>query len=191
MREKVLHPGWIEVICGPMFAGKSEELLRRVNRLKYGKKKFLIFKPLIDNRYSESEVVSHNKKSESAINISKGTDVLKYITDDVDVVCIDEVQFLDDSIVDVCEQLANKGLRVICAGLDTDFKGDVFGPMGALLAKAEEVTKLTAICPCCGADATMTQRLIDGVPASKNDPIILVGAKESYEPRCRKCHKLS
>jgi thymidine kinase len=188
MQERRNDVGWIEVITGPMFAGKSEELLRRINRLKYAKKKFLVFKPAIDNRYSDAEVVSHQKHSEKSININKGIDILKYITPDLDCVCIDEVQFFDDTIVDVIDALANRGLRVICAGLDQDFRGQPFGPMGAILCKAEEVTKLTAICPVCGEEATMTQRLINGEPANENDPTILVGAKESYEPRCRRCH---
>jgi len=188
MEEKGNNVGWIEVITGPMFAGKSEELLRRINRLKYAKKKYLVFKPLIDNRYSENQVVSHQKRSEKSINISKGTDILKYITPDLDCVCIDEIQFCDESIVDVIDALANRGLRVICAGLDQDFRGRPFGSMGPILCKAEQVTKLTAICPVCGHEATMTQRLINNEPASEDDPTILVGATESYEPRCRACH---
>ena len=190
MEQRNRGVGWIEVICGPMFAGKSEELLRRINRLKYAKKNFLVFKPTIDNRYSEREVVSHNKRSVNSICVTKGVDILKYITPELEVVCIDEVQFFDETIVDVIDVLANRGLRIICAGLDQDFRGKPFGQMGTILCKAEEVTKLTAICPCCGEEATMTQRLIDGEPASENDPTILVGAKETYEPRCRKCHAI-
>ena len=182
--------GWIEVITGPMFAGKSEELLRRINRLKYAKKNFLVFKPLIDNRYSDTDVVSHEKKSYKAHPISKGVDILKYITRDLEVVCIDEVQFFDEGIIDVVETLANRGIRVICAGLDTDFKGDPFPVVANLLARAEIVDKLTAICAICGKDATRTQRLIDGKPAKADGPVILVGATESYEPRCRHCHQV-
>lgn len=188
MEERHDNVGWIEVITGPMFAGKSEELIRRINRLKYAKKKFLVFKPQIDNRYSDNDIVSHQKRSQKSINVSKGTDILRYITPDLDCVCIDEVQFFDDSIVDVIDVLANRGIRVICAGLDQDFRGQPFGSMGTILCKAESITKLTAICPVCGAEATMTQRLINGEPANESDPTILVGAKESYEPRCRKCH---
>ncbi|MFA6667292.1 MAG: thymidine kinase [Bacilli bacterium] len=190
MEERHDNVGWIEVITGPMFAGKSEELLRRINRLKYAKKKYLVFKPEIDNRYSNDAVVSHQKHSEKAINVKKGTDILKYITPNLDVVCIDEANFFDESIVDVVDVLANRGLRVIVAGLDQDFRGEPFGSMGTLLCKAEQVTKLTAICPCCGREATMTQRLINGEPASESDPTILVGAEESYEPRCRHCHAI-
>ncbi len=182
--------GWIEVITGPMFAGKSEELLRRINRLKYAKKNFIVFKPLIDNRYSDTDVVSHEKKSYKAHPISKGVDILKYITRDLEVVCIDEVQFFDEGIIDVVETLANRGIRVICAGLDTDFKGDPFPVVANLLARAEIVDKLTAICAVCGKDATRTQRLIDGKPAKADGPVILVGATESYEPRCRHCHQV-
>ncbi len=182
--------GWIEVITGPMFAGKSEELLRRINRLKYAKKNFIVFKPKIDNRYSDTDVVSHEKKSYKAHPISKGMDILKYITRDLEVVCIDEVQFFDEGIIDVVETLANRGIRVICAGLDTDFKGDPFPVVANLLARAEIVDKLTAICAVCGKDATRTQRLIDGKPAKADGPVILVGATESYEPRCRHCHQV-
>lgn len=182
--------GWIEVICGPMFAGKSEELLRRINRLIYAKKNFLVFKPKIDNRYSEKEVVSHNKRSYKAYPISSSKEILKYITNDTEVVCIDEVQFFDDTIIDIIETLANRGIRVIVAGLDNDFKGDPFPIMASLLARSEEVTKLTAICAVCGKEATKTQRLINGEIPSVDDPIVLVGAKECYEPRCRLHHKV-
>ena len=183
-----LEIGSIEMITGPMFAGKSEELLRRINRLKYAKKKYLVFKPSIDNRYSETEVVSHNKRSSKAIAISKSEDIYQYYTNDIDVVCIDEIQFFDEGIIKIIDDLANDGKRVICAGLDCDFKGDPFPISATILAKAEYVTKLTAICCVCGREATMTQRLINGVPASRKDPVVLVGASESYEARCRHCH---
>lgn len=182
--------GWIEVICGPMFAGKSEELLRRINRLKYAKKTFLVFKPTIDDRYSKDEVVSHDKKSYKSHPISKSVDILKYVTHDLEVVCIDEVSFFDEDIITVIETLANRGIRVICAGLDTDFRGEPFPITANLLARAEEVTKLTAICVKCGHEATRTQRLVDGKPASSDGPIVLIGAAESYEPRCRHCHEV-
>lgn len=182
------YGGIIEVICGPMFAGKSEELLRRINRLIYAKKNFLVFKPSIDDRYSETEVVSHNKRSYKAFSINNPKQILKHITNETEVVCVDEVQFFDISIVDIIENLANMGIRVICAGLDLDFKGDPFEVTANLLARAEYVTKLTAICCVCGKEATRTQRLINGEPASKKDPIVLVGASESYEARCRHHH---
>lgn len=180
--------GSIEVITGPMFAGKSEELLRRINRLIYAKKRFLVFKPVIDNRYSEKEIVSHQKRSYKAIPINKSDEIYNYLNEDIQVVCIDEVQFFDEKIINIADDLAKKGLRVIVAGLDCDFKGEPFEIVANLLAKAEYITKLTAICQVCGKEATMTQRMIDGKPASKDDPVVLVGASESYEARCRHCH---
>lgn len=183
--------GSIEVITGPMFAGKSEELIRRINRLKYAKKKFVVFKPAIDNRYSETEVVSHQKRKTASIPIVKASEILKYVTHDLQAVCIDEVQFFDDDIINICDLLANRGIRVIVAGLDCDFKGDPFIITAKLLAKAEFVTKLTAICSVCGKEATMTQRLVNGEPAKASDPVVMVGASESYEPRCRKCHRVN
>lgn len=182
--------GWIEVICGPMFAGKSEELIRRVKRLEYAKKKALVFKPKIDNRYSDSEIVSHSQLKTKSINIVKAEDILPYIKDDIDAVIIDEVQFLDEKIIDVIDNLANIGIRVIAAGLDMDFKGEPFAIMPQLLAMAEFVTKLTAICVKCGAPATRTQRMVNGLPAKASDPIVIVGASECYEPRCRQCHEI-
>ena len=182
--------GWIEVITGPMFAGKSEELIRRIKRLEYAHKKTLVFKPKIDNRYSENEIVSHSKIKTRSINIETAQDILKYVDCDTEAVVIDEVQFLDHEIVHVVEDLANRGIRVIVAGLDRDFRGEPFQNMPELLALAEDVTKLTAICMRCGAPATRTQRLVNGEPASYDDPIIIVGASESYEPRCRHCHEV-
>lgn len=182
--------GWIEVICGPMFAGKSEELIRRIRRIIYAKKKVIVFKPQIDNRYSEDEVVSHNKRSVKCYNLKSSKDVNKYITDDVYAVAFDEVQFMDEGIIDVCQELASKGIRVICAGLDNDFRGEPFSIMPKLLCIAEYVTKLTAICNVCGHNATRTQRIVNGVPANYEDPIVIIGASESYEPRCRHCHEV-
>lgn len=182
--------GWVEVITGPMFAGKTEELIRRVKRMEFAKKHYLIFKPAIDNRYSKDEVVSHNKKSMGAISISHGSDIKRYLKKDTQAIVIDEVQFFDDSLVKYVQELAGKGLRVICAGLDTDFRGEPFGIVGPLMAVAEQVTKLTAICSECGTEATRTQRIIDGKPAYYDDPTILVGANDSYEARCRCCHEV-
>ena len=182
--------GWIEVICGPMFAGKSEELVRRIKRIEYAKKKVIVFKPLIDNRFSEDEVVSHNKRKTKCYNLASSKDVYKYITDDVYAVAFDEVQFMDEGILKVCQDLADKGIRVICAGLDNDFRGEPFSIMPQLLCMAEDVTRLTAICNVCGSNATRTQRIVNGVPASYDDPIIIVGASEAYEPRCRHCHEV-
>ena len=188
MNYYVGKPGWIEVICGPMFAGKTEELIRRVIRMDYAKKNYVIFKPSIDNRYSESEVVSHNKRKVSAICVSSSKEFDKYITDEVSAVIIDEVQFFDEEVIEKAHELAERGLRVICGGLDCDFRGVPFNIVAQLLARAEKITKLTAICVCCGEEATKTQRIINGMPARYDDPIILVGEKESYESRCRKCH---
>ena len=182
--------GWIEVICGPMFAGKSEELIRRIKRIEYAKKKVIVFKPQIDNRYSEDEVVSHNKRKTKCYNLTHSSEVSKYITSDVYAVAFDEVQFMDEGILNVCQDLADKGIRVICAGLDNDFKGEPFSIMPQLLCLAEDVTKLTAICNVCGSNATRTQRIVNGIPASYDDPIIIVGASEAYEPRCRHCHEV-
>lgn len=182
--------GWIEVICGPMFAGKSEELIRRIKRIEYAKKKIIVFKPLIDNRYSEDEVVSHNKRRTKCYNLKHSSEVEKYITSDLYAVAFDEVQFMDEGILKVIDDLANRGLRVICAGLDNDFRGEPFSIMPQLLCMAEYVTKLTAICTVCGANATRTQRVVNGEPAYYEDPIIIIGASEAYEPRCRHCHKV-
>ncbi|MBZ4664141.1 MAG: tdk [Caloramator sp.] len=180
--------GYIEVIVGPMYSGKSEELIRRIKRAKIAKQNVLVFKPIIDNRYSKTCVVSHTGIKEEAICIQNPEDILNYVKDTTDVVAIDEVQFFDERVVDVCKKLADKGKRVICAGLDMDFRGEPFGPIPRLLAIAEFVDKIQAICVVCGNPATRTQRLINGKPAKYSDPIILVGATEAYEARCRKCH---
>lgn len=183
-----LQKGWIEVICGPMFAGKSEELIRRVKTLSYAHQKIVAFKPAIDNRYDKSAIASHDGEKYQAFAIKSAEDILPLVESDVQVVAIDEVQFFKDNIVSICESLADRGVRVIVAGLDTDFRGEPFGVMPLLLARAEFVTKLSAACTVCGCAATRTQRLVDGKPANYDDPIILVGAKESYEARCRKHH---
>ncbi len=182
--------GWIEVICGSMFSGKSEELIRRVRRVSFGKLRVQVFKPELDNRYSEEEVVSHNGTKVLATPVANSLDILDIVKEDTQVVAIDEVQFFDEDILAVVDKLACSGVRVICAGLDQDFRGEPFGPIQRLMALAEEVTKLQAVCPCCGSPASRTQRLIDGKPASYTDPVILVGASESYEPRCRHCHEV-
>lgn len=182
--------GWIEVICGCMFAGKTEELIRRINVLSYAKKNILVFKPKIDDRYSTTEIASHAGSKVPCIVISEAKEILDHVNYDTDVVAIDEVQFFDEDVVDICEYLADSGLRVMVAGLDKDFRGEPFGVLPDLLTRAEFVTKLTAVCAKCGAPATRTQRIINGKPASFNDPIVLVGAKEAYEPRCRHCHEI-
>ena len=182
--------GWIEVICGCMFAGKKEELIRRINVLSYARKNILVFKPKIDDRYSTTEIASHAGSKVPCIVISEAKEILDHVNYDTDVVAIDEVQFFDEDVVDICEYLADSGLRVMVAGLDKDFRGEPFGVLPDLLTRAEFVTKLTAVCAKCGAPATRTQRIINGKPASFNDPIVLVGAKEAYEPRCRHCHEI-
>ena len=182
--------GWLEVISGCMFAGKTEELIRRINVLSYAKKNIIVFKPKIDNRYSDSEIVSHSGAKVPCLVVEKAQDILKKIEADTEVVAIDEVQFFDKDIVEVCEYLADKGIRVMVAGLDKDFRGESFGVMPELLTRAEFVTKLTAVCAKCGAPATRTQRLVNGKPAGFEDPIVMVGADESYEPRCRHCHQV-
>lgn len=182
--------GWIEVISGCMFAGKTEELIRRINVLSYAKKNIIVFKPKIDNRYSDSEIVSHSGAKVPCLVVEKAQDILKKIEADTEVVAIDEVQFFDKDIVEVCEYLADKGIRVMVAGLDKDFRGESFGVMPELLTRAEFVTKLTAVCAKCGAPATRTQRLVNGKPSGFEDPIVMVGADESYEPRCRHCHQV-
>ena len=182
--------GWIEVICGCMFAGKTEELIRRINVLSYARKNILVFKPKIDDRYSTTEIASHAGSKVPCIVISEAKEILNHVNYDTDVVAIDEVQFFDEDVVDICEYLADSGLRVMVAGLDKDFRGEPFGVLPDLLTRAEFVTKLTAVCAKCGAPATRTQRIINGKPASFNDPIVFVGAKEAYEPRCRHCHEI-
>ncbi|WP_416828074.1 thymidine kinase [Ectobacillus polymachus] len=180
--------GWVEVICGSMFSGKSEELIRRVKRTQFAKQHVMVFKPSIDKRYSKEDVVSHNGTSVTAIPITASKEINELVTEDLDVIAIDEVQFFDEDIVEVVQTLANRGFRVIVAGLDQDFRGLPFGQVPQLMAIAEDVTKLQAVCSKCGAPASRTQRLINEEPASFDDPIILVGASESYEPRCRHCH---
>lgn len=182
--------GWVEVISGCMFAGKTEELIRRIKVFEYAKKTIKVFKPKIDNRYSDTKVVSHAGSFVESFVVDKAMDILKYFDEETEVYAIDEVQFFDDEIKDVCDFLASKGKRVMVAGLDTDFRGEPFGIMPHLLTTSEFVTKLTAVCNKCGAPATRTQRIINGKPASYNDPIILVGASESYEARCRHCHEI-
>ena len=182
--------GWVEVITGPMFAGKTEELIRRVKRMDYAKKNYVIFKPVIDNRYSVDEVVSHSKKKASAINIQHGSEIRRNLKKNTQAIVIDEVQFFDESLIDYVQEFADEGYRVICAGLDTDFKAEPFIVTSKLLGIAEDITKLNAICMKCGGLATRTQRIIDGLPAYYDDPVILVGANDSYEARCRSCHEV-
>ena len=172
--------GWIEVICGSMFSGKTEELIRRLKRVKYAKQKMQIFKPRIDNRYDEEKVVSHDANEIQSIPIVASSDILRLAVN-IDVVGIDEAQFFDDDLVNVCNHLANKGIRVIVAGLDMDYSGKPFGPIPNLLATAEHITKVHAICVKCGNLANHSHRI------SKDDTLVVLGESETYEPLCRDC----
>ena len=182
--------GWIEVITGPMFAGKSEELIRRIRTLKYAKKNIVCFKPSIDDRYSETSIASHAGGRYKAYPVQTIEQIKSHVDKDVDVVAIDEIQFFGDDILPIIDEFANNGIRVMCAGLDMDFRGEPFGIMPKLLAEAEFVTKLTASCKVCGEAATRTQRIINGNPAYYEDPVVQVGASECYEARCRHHHQV-
>ena len=182
--------GWIEVVCGSMFSGKTEELIRRVRRARIARQTVQVFKPQIDIRYHVEKVSSHNGLHWEAVPVSDAREILDRLQPETTVVAVDEAQFFDWGLSDVCRDLANRGLRVIVAGLDMDFRGEPFGPMPLLMAEAEEVTKLQAICVVCGAPASRTQRLIDNKPAGYDQPIILIAGSESYEARCRKCHEV-
>jgi len=176
--------GWIEVICGSMFSGKTEELIRRIRRAEYARQKVLVFKPAIDDRYDANNIVSHSQMQAPSIPIGEANEIYQYITEDVKIIAIDEAQFFDASIVGIVNDLADRGLRVIVAGLDQDYKGNPFGSMPELLAVAEYVTKNLAICVKCGNPANRTQRTIH-----KGEQI-LVGSTEAYEARCRNCHEI-
>ncbi len=174
------YAGWVEVICGSMFSGKTEELIRRLKRAKFANLRVEIFKPQIDVRYSETEVVSHDSNAIRSTPVDSPGNIL-LLASDVDVVGIDEAQFFDESIVDVCRRLADGGVRVIVAGLDMDFAGKPFGPMPALMATAEFVTKVHAICVRCGRLAQYSHRL------TPDDKLVMLGEKDTYEPVCRQC----
>ncbi|MHB8627841.1 MAG: thymidine kinase [Aggregatilineales bacterium] len=180
--------GRLEVICGEMFSGKTEELIRRVRRAQIARLTVQVFKPAIDTRYDVGRVTSHNGQDSEAIPCERASDLLAAWRPEATVVGIDEAQFFDDKLLEVIEHLVARNVRVIAAGLDTDFRGEPFGPMPALMCNAEEVTKLHAICVVCGEEAARTQRLVNGEPARYDDPIILVGAADSYESRCRQHH---
>jgi thymidine kinase len=173
-----------------MFSGKTEELIRRLRRAVIARQRVQVYKPLIDTRYHEQQVTSHNGLGFEAKPVDSAKEILSDLGPDTTVVAIDEVQFFDPDIIEVCDTLAEQGRRVICAGLDTDFRGEPFGPIPDLMARAEMVDKLHAICVVCGEDASRTQRLINGRPARANDPVVLVGAAEVYEARCRQCHEV-
>jgi thymidine kinase len=183
--------GWIEVICGVMFSGKSEELIRRVRRAIIAKRSVQVFKSHLDERYSGIyHISSHDGRSVEAVPVDSASEIARRVSAGTQVVAVDEAQFLDDGIVPLATDLAERGVRVIVAGTDTDFRGEPFGPMPALLAVAEVVDKLHAICVVCGNPASRNQRLIEGRPARYDSPTIMVGGEESYEARCRGCHKV-
>ncbi len=177
------------MIVGPMFSGKSEELIRRVTRALIARQAVQVFKPAIDDRYDGIAVASHAGRTLEAEPVDDTTDLRARLRAGTEVVAIDEAQFFDGALPGLVQDLADDGLRIVVAGLDMDFRGEPFGPLPLLLARAEHVEKLTAICRC-GRAATRTQRLIGGHPAHYDDPVILVGAQESYEPRCRSCHRV-
>jgi thymidine kinase len=185
------RPGWIEVITGVMFSGKSEELIRRVRRAIIARRRVQVFKSHFDSRYAGLySVTSHDGRELEATPVDSAAEIFRLVRPDTELVAIDEAQFIDAEIVQVVTALAARGVRVILAGTDTDFRGEPFGAMGDLLAIAESVDKLQAICVICGDLATRNQRLVDGRPARYDSPVIMVGGRESYEARCRHCHRV-
>lgn len=184
------HTGSIEVITGSMFCGKTDELIRRLRRATIARQKVQVFKPAVDNRYAVEKVTSHAGSEYDAQPIQNANEIPEKLDKETTVVGIDEAQFFDPEIIDVADLLAERGVRVIVAGLDMDFRGEPFGPMPILMAKAEVVNKLQAICMVCGEPACRTQRLVDGKPARYNDPVVIVGASEMYEARCREHHQV-
>jgi thymidine kinase len=184
------HSGSIEVICGSMFSGKTEELIRRLRRAVIARQNVQVFKPIIDNRYSKEHVASHAGMTFEAVPIRNASEILDCLEPNTTVVAIDEAQFFGADIVGLVQSLSNRGLRVVVGGLDCDFRGEPFGPMPTLLAIAERVDKLQAICMVCGEPATRTQRLVNGKPAKFEDPVVIVGASEMYEARCREHHEV-
>lgn len=182
--------GSVEVITGSMFCGKTDELIRRLRRATIARQKVQVFKPAIDFRFAVHKVTSHAGTDYEAIPIEQAGEVLSHLETDTTVVAIDEAQFFDDEIIDIVQELADQGLRVIVAGLDTDFRGEPFGPMPVLMAEAEHVDKLQAICMVCGEPASRTQRIINGKPARYDEPVVIIGAAELYEARCRKHHEV-
>ena len=180
--------GWIEVVTGSMFRGKTEELLRRIRRATIAKQNVQVFKPKLDHRYGTDKVTSHAGANFTATPVENSAEILETLAEETTVIAVDEAQFFDDGLTEVCTILAGKGIRVIVAGLDQDFRGDPFDPMPLILALAEHVRKLHAICVVCGKDASRTQRMIDGRPAYYEEPTVVVGGSESYEARCRIHH---
>jgi thymidine kinase len=188
--DPALSTGSLTVITGSMFSGKTEELIRRLRRALYARQRVQVFKQALDTRSELTEIRTHSGVLHEAVAVSTSDELLERVERTTDVVAIEEAQFFDEGIVSACRRLAGSGYEVIVAGLDMDFRGRPFGPMPALLAEADEVVKLRAICARCGRDASRSQRLIDGEPAPASAPTILVGAQESYEARCRHCHEV-
>ncbi len=186
----IRRTGSLTVITGSMFSGKTEELIRRARRALYARRSVQVFKHALDTRSEVTEIRSHNGVPHEAIAVATSDDLLEKVEETTDVVAVEEAQFFDEGIVEACRRLADSGYDVISTGLDMDFRGEPFGPMPALMAEADEVVKLRAICARCGRDASRSQRLIDGRPAPVSAPTILVGAEESYEARCRHCHEV-
>jgi thymidine kinase len=182
--------GSIEVVCGSMFSGKTDELIRRLVRATIAKQRVQVFKPAIDIRYAVEKVTSHAGSNFDAIPVEKAAEIREKLEPDTTVVGIDEAQFFDPEVVEAARELASNGIRVIVAGLDMDFKGEPFGPMPVLMSLAEDVAKLHAICMVCGDEASRTQRLVNGEPARYDDPIVIVCASEMYEARCREHHEV-
>jgi thymidine kinase len=182
--------GRVEVICGSMFSGKTEELIRRVRRAQIARQQVQVFKPSIDTRYTERRVTSHNGQDFDAHPCASSAEIRACVAPETTVVAIDEAQFFDGGLIDVVDGLAARGVRVILAGLDLDFRGEPFGPIPRLMCTAEDVLKLHAICVVCGEEGSRTQRLVNGQPARYDDPVIMIGASESYEARCRRHHSV-
>lgn len=184
------HKGSVEVICGSMFSGKTDELIRRLRRAVIARQKVQVFKPAVDVRYAVEKVTSHAGNDFAAIPVESATDIPARLDREATVIAIDEAQFFDAQIIPIVEKLAAENIRVIVAGLDTDFRGEPFGPIPVLMARAERVDKLQAICMVCGEPACRTQRLVNGKPARYDDPVVIVGASEMYEARCRQHHEV-
>jgi len=182
--------GSVEVVCGSMFSGKTDELIRRMRRAVIARQKVQVFKPSIDVRYAVEKVTSHAGADFDATPVEKASDIYTRLDSDTTVVGVDEAQFFDEGIIEVATTLAGRGIRVLVAGLDQDFRGEPFGPMPMLMAMAEHVDKIQAICMVCGDPASRTQRLVNGKPARYDDPVVIVGASELYEARCRKHHEV-
>ena len=184
------HSGVVEVIVGSMFSGKTDELIRRLRRATIAKQKVQVFKPAIDDRFAEAKVTSHAGNDFDALPIQSSAQILDHLDPDTTVVAVDEAQFFDPEIIQIIQRMADNGMRVIAAGLDTDFRGEPFGPIPTIMAQAERVDKLHAICMVCAEEASRTQRLLNGEPAHFDDPVVVIGASELYEARCRKHHEV-